>query len=100
MGAAVYKDRLAKIKSLSPDERHLLVLVSGSYSTFSVRLALNQSIAMFGLALAIATKSFVAILPFASVSFALNLMVPSLLDFAMSRAAILGIGSANASLQA
>jgi hypothetical protein len=99
MGAAVYKDRLAKIKSLSPDKQHLLALVSGSYSTFPVRLALNQSIAMFGLARALATKSFVVVLPFAVVSFALNLMVPSLLDFAMSRAASLGIGSADAPLQ-
>lgn len=99
MGAAVYKDRLAKIKTLAPDERQLLALVSGSYSPFSVRLAINQSIAMFGLALALATKSFVAVLPFAVVSFALNLMVPSLMDSAMRRAASLAIGSANAPLQ-
>ena len=96
---AVNQDRLAKIKALAPDEQQLFALVSISFAPFIVRLAFNESIALYGLVLAFLAKSFVAVLPFAVVSFALNLMVPSLMDSAMSRAASLGIGSTNAPIQ-
>ena len=95
----VYEDRVAKIKTLSADEQSLFALVRISFSPFVVQLAFNESIALYGLVLAFTTRSFVAVLPFAVVSFALNLMVPSLLDSAMSRAASLGIESASAPLQ-
>ena len=88
---AVSEYRLAKIKLLSVDEQRLIALVSGSFVPFIVRLAFNESIALFGLVLAFTSKSFVAVLPFAVLGFVLNLMVPSLLDSALSRAASLGI---------
>jgi hypothetical protein len=96
---AVNQDRLAKIKALAPDEQQLYALVSISFAPFVVRLAFNESIVLYGLVLAFLAKSFVAVLPFAVVSFALNLIVPSLMDSAMSRAASLGLGSANAPIQ-
>jgi F0F1-type ATP synthase membrane subunit c/vacuolar-type H+-ATPase subunit K len=88
---AVFENRLAKLKMLPADERRMFALVNSGFVGFVVRLAFNESIALYGLVLAFTAKSFVAILPFAIVSFALNLMVPSLLDSAMSRAARLGI---------
>lgn len=88
---AVFENRLAKIRMLSADERRLYALVNAGFVPFVVRLAFNESIALYGLVLAFTAKSFVALWPFAVVSFALNLMVPSLMDSALSRAASLGI---------
>jgi hypothetical protein len=96
---ALFENRLAKLKTLSPDEQRMFALVNSGFVGFIVRLAFNESIALYGLVLAFNSKSFVAVLPFAVVSFALNLMVPSLLDSAMSRAASLGIESDNMPLQ-
>jgi hypothetical protein len=96
---AVYEERLAKIKMLSVDEQRLFALLNSSFVGFIVRLAFNESIALYGMVLAFTAKSFVAVLPFAIVSFVLNLMVPSLLDYAMSRATSLGIESDNMPLQ-
>lgn len=96
---AVSEYRLAKIKLLSVDEQRLIALVSGSFVPFIVRLAFNESIALFGLILAFNSKSFVAVLPFAVVGFLLNLMVPSLLDSVLSRAASLGIESGDVPLE-
>lgn len=95
----VSEQRLAKIKMLSVEERRLVALVSSGFVPFVVRLAFNESIALYGLVLAFNSKSFVVLLPFAVVSFVLNLMVPSLTDSALSRAASLGIASDNMPLQ-
>jgi hypothetical protein len=87
----VDEDRLARIRTLSSDERRLLALVRALFVGFVVRLAFNESIALYGLVLAFISKSFVAILPFAIVSFVLNLMVPSPLESALKRAESLGL---------
>ena len=84
---------------ISPDEQRLLALVRYLFVPFIIRLAFNESIALYGLVLAFTTKSFVAVLPFAVASFALIWMVPLPLDSAMSRAASLGIGSTSAQMQ-
>jgi hypothetical protein len=86
----VNEERLAKIKSMSPDEQRMLALVPNFYVGFIVRLAFNESIALYGLVLAILSRSLVALLPFAIVSLLLNLIVPLPLDSALKRAASLG----------
>jgi ATP synthase subunit C len=85
------EDRLARIKTLTVDEQRLLALVSAMFVGFIVRLAFNESIALYGLVIAFFSRSFVAILPFAIVSLALNFMVPTLLDLALKRATSLGL---------
>ena len=75
---------------LSADEQRLLGLLPNFYVGFIVRLAFNESIALYGLVLAFFSKSFVAVLPFAIVSIALNLMVPLPLDSMRQRIAGLG----------
>jgi hypothetical protein len=87
----VDEERLAKIRTLSSDERRLLVLVRTLFVGFIVRLAFNESISLYGMVLAFISRSFVAVLPFAIVSFVLNLMVPSPLDEALKRAESLGL---------
>ncbi|HEY6301182.1 MAG TPA: hypothetical protein VIW95_16200 [Candidatus Binatus sp.] len=87
----VDKDRLARIKTLSPDEQRLLALVPAFFAGFIVRLAFNESIALYGLVLAFISRSFVALLPFAVVSLALNLMVSPALDSELQRVAGLGL---------
>lgn len=87
----VDEDRLARIRTLSSDEQRLLALVRALFVGFVVRLAFNESIALYGLVLAFISKSFVAVLPFAIVSFVLNLMVPSPLESALKRAESLGL---------
>jgi hypothetical protein len=87
----VDKDRLARIKTLSPDEQRLLALVPAFFAGFIVRLAFNESIALYGLVLVFISRSFVPVLPFAVVSLALNLMVSPALDSELRRVAGLGL---------
>lgn len=87
----VDEDRLARIKTISPDEQRLLALVPYFFVGFSVRLAFNESIALYGFVLAFFSRSFVAILPFAMISLVLNWTVPFPLDSALDRAASLGL---------
>ena len=87
----VDEEKLARIKTLSLDEKRLFAIVSYLFVGFIVRLAFNEAIALYGLVLAFMSRSFVAVLPFAVASLALNLMVPSLLDSALKRAASLGL---------
>jgi len=49
---AVFENRLAKIKLLSEGERRLFALVNSGFVGFVVRLAFNESIALYGLVLA------------------------------------------------
>jgi hypothetical protein len=72
---------------ISADEYSLLVLLPNFFVGFIVRLAFNESIALYGFVLALLSKSFSAILPFAIVSFALNLMVPMPLNSVRQRLA-------------
>jgi hypothetical protein len=76
---------------LSPDEQRLRAIVPAFFVGFILRLAFNEAIALYGLVLAFISKSFVAVLPFAIVSFALNWMVPLPLDEAVKRIARLGV---------
>jgi uncharacterized membrane protein len=62
----VDEDRLTRIRALSPDEQRLLAVVLALFVGFVVRLAFNESIALFGLVLAFLSRSFVAVLPFAN----------------------------------
>ncbi len=87
----VDEDRLARIKTISPDEQRLLALVPYFFVGFIVRLAFNESIALYGFVLAFFSRSFVAILPFAMISLILNWTVPFPLDSALDRAASLGL---------
>jgi hypothetical protein len=96
---ALFENRLAKLKTLSPDEQRMFALVNSGFVGFIVRLAFNESIALYGLALAFTAKSFIAVLPFAIIGFVLNLMVPSLQGSALNRAANLGIDSGNTPIQ-
>ncbi|MGA9724505.1 MAG: hypothetical protein WBQ86_18740 [Candidatus Binatus sp.] len=77
--------------SISPDEQRLLAIFPACFPGFLVRLALNEAIALYGLVLAVISRSFVAVLPFALVSFALNWMVPLPLDEALKRMASFGV---------
>jgi hypothetical protein len=86
----VDEDRLTRIRTLSPDERRLFALVVAHFVPFLVRLAFNESIALFGLVLSLLSRSFVAVLPFAIVSLALNWRVPLPLDEALKRTASVG----------
>jgi hypothetical protein len=95
----VDEDRLTRIRTLSPDEQRLLALVPACFVPFVVRLAFNESIALYGLLLALLSKSFAVILPFAIASFALNLMVPSPLNSALDRAASFGLQPSHISTQ-
>ncbi len=76
---------------ISPDEQRMLALLPNFFAVFLVRLAFNESIALYGFMLALFSKSFVEILPFAIVSVALNLMVPLPLDSMRQRTAGLGL---------
>src|SRR6266436_7279175 len=60
----VDEDRLTRIRTLSPDEQQLFALVPAYFVPFVVRLAFNESIALYGLVLALVSKSFAVILPF------------------------------------
>ena len=71
-------------------EQQLLGVVLALFVGFIVRLAFNESIALFGLELAVLSRSFVGILPFAIVSFVLNWIVPLPLDEALKRTASVG----------
>ena len=76
---------------ISADEQRLLAMLPNLFVGFLVRLAFNESIALYGFVLAILSKSFIEILPFAIVSFALNWMVPLPLDSVRQRIASLGL---------
>jgi hypothetical protein len=76
---------------LSADEQRMLGLFPDFFVGFMVRLAFNESIALYGLVWAVLSKSFIPILPFAIVSFALLLMVPLPLDSMRRRTASLGL---------
>jgi hypothetical protein len=91
----VSEDLLSKIKTLSPDEKRLYALLAASFAPFMIRLAFNESIALFGLVLALFSRSVLVILPFAVVSFALNLMVPPPVDSARTRLRSLSISPAD-----
>ena len=77
--------------TISPDEQRLLALVRYLFVGFIIRLAFNESIALYGLVLAFTTKSFAAALPFAVVSFVLVWKVPLPLDEALKRTASIGV---------
>jgi hypothetical protein len=75
----------------APDEQRLRAIVPNFFVGFIGRLAFNESIAMYGLVLAFISRTFVAILPFAIVSLALNFTLPLPLVLARQRAASLGL---------
>jgi hypothetical protein len=75
----------------TPDEQRLGAIAPNFFVAFIVRLAFNESIVMYGLVLAFISRTFIAILPFAIVSLALNLTLPFPLDLARQRAASLGL---------
>ena len=84
-------DRPPDLKAtITPDEQRLLALVGYLFVPFLVRLAFNESIGLYGFVLAVLSRSFVAVLPFAIVSLALNWMVPLPLDEALKRIATVG----------
>ncbi len=76
---------------ISPDEQRLLALVGYLFAGFVARLGFNEAIALYGLVLAILSKTFVTVLPFAVVSFALVWKVPLPLDEALKRSASIGV---------
>jgi hypothetical protein len=80
-------DRLAKIKGLPPGEQRLLSLVGPSFVPFLVRLAANESIALYGLVLGFLSQSLLPVLPFAIVAIGFQLTVPPKLDSDLERAA-------------
>src|SRR5580704_6822707 len=96
---SVDADRLARIKALPPDEKRLLVIVSNLFAGFTARVAFNETIGVIGLVLAFNSRSFAVLLPFVVASLALNLMLPSLLNMALQRAAILGLETGNTPIQ-
>ncbi len=73
-------NRLQKIRSLSPHEQRLLAVASALFTPFVVRMALNESIALYGLVLSFISQSFPPVLPFAAVALALNLTVSPKLE--------------------
>lgn len=85
-GGTPDQNRLSKIKMLSPQDRCLLSIVPAFFSVYIVRLALCESIALFGLVLGKISHSFVAILPFAAAALALMLTVSPGLDSSLERA--------------
>lgn len=95
----VDEDRLARIKRLPADEKRLLVVVSNLFAGFIARVAFNEAIGVIGLVLAFTSRSFAALVPFAIVSLALNLMLPSLLSMVLQRAATLGLEAGYSPIQ-
>jgi hypothetical protein len=77
--------------NISPEEQRLLALVGYLFVGFVVRLAFDEAIALYGLVLALISGSFVTVLPYAVVSFALIWMVPLPLDEALKRIASLSV---------
>jgi hypothetical protein len=92
-GLRLPEARLRQLLNQQPDtqEQRLLALVPSFYVGFIVRLAFNESIALYGFVLAFISRSFVAVLPFAIVSLALNLIVPLPVDSMLRRTASLGL---------
>jgi hypothetical protein len=84
-------DRLAKLKVLQPMEQRLLSLPGLSFTPFLVRLALNESIALYGFVLSILSKTLLPVIPFAVVAIGLQLTVSPKLDSQFERAARLGV---------
>ncbi len=87
---AVNQERLARIRTLAPDEQRLLALVPRFFTGFIVRLAFNESIALYGLVLASLSRNFVAMIPFAALSLVLNLAVSPKMDSDFERVARIG----------
>ena len=77
--------------TLSLEEQRLLAIVSVFFVPFIVRLAFNESIALYGLVLAFSSRSVAVLVPFAIASLILNLMVPYPLQMALKRIASLGL---------
>jgi hypothetical protein len=77
---AVDSDRLSRIRALPPEEQRLLAVAQASFGPFIVRLALHESIALYGLVLAFLSKESLPIVPFAAAALLLNLTVSPRLD--------------------
>lgn len=83
---AVDDQRLAALEALPPHEQRLIAVAQASLTPFIVQLALQESVALWGLVLAILSKSAAAVIPFAAVALLLNLMVSPKLDSVLAMA--------------
>ncbi len=80
-------ERLRQIQSLSSTDRKLLQLPGLFFTPFILRLVINESIAIYGLVLALMSHSFEPMIPFAVAAIALNLTCMPRLEPMLDRAA-------------
>lgn len=75
-GEAVGVDRepSSRPEALGPDGRRTPTVADASSAAFFVRLALNESIALFGVVLAFQLQQFWPVVPFAAAALVLNLL--------------------------
>lgn len=79
-------ERLRRLERLSETERKLLTVPAFVFLPTILPLALNESVALFGLVLVFLTRSFDVILPFAIAATVLNLLSRPALDSVLERA--------------
>jgi hypothetical protein len=84
---AVSDERLRQIQSLSSADRKLLQLPGLYFTPFILRLVINESIAIYGLVLALISHSFEPMIPFAVAAIALNLTCMPRIEPMLDRAA-------------
>jgi len=78
------ESRTRALAALSQHERRLLAAAQASFVPFIVQLALQESIALFGLVLSILSASAAPVIPFATGALLLNLRVSPKLDLSRS----------------
>jgi hypothetical protein len=77
---ALDEERLARLEALPPHEQRLIAAAGASFTPFIIQLALQESVALCGLVLALLSESAAPIIPFAAVALVLNFMVSPKLD--------------------
>lgn len=82
----VDEERLRKIQLLSSSERKLLLLPRLYFTSLILRLTLNESIAVYGVILALLSHSLTPMLPFAAAAIVLNLTCIPRIDPVLERA--------------
>ena len=85
-GGEVNAERLDQIKRLPKQEQRLLGVAQAFFTPFIVRLALHESVALYGFVLGYLSHSVLPIVPFAAAAMALNLTISPKLDSSFERA--------------
>jgi hypothetical protein len=82
----VDNERLRKLQTLPQREQRLIAIAQASFSPFIVQLALQESVALYGLILAFLSKTAAPLIPFATAALILNLTVSPQLTYVFDKA--------------